>query len=736
MKKFLPLFLLSCSLWQYSTGQELWSRKIDDAQQALCSKDSSGKCFVRVSANNDVNLVVTGYIIHATDGIQAKMLNDKGISNNDKSKYLRILLGYINEFAFYAKNARRNPDFSPALAQELVNAFELVVKADREKTSFAQVTEPLGYLATRILVENEFSKGFTGYADARRQLVLKDCSAHYNRILEILSYNPNIDFADSMITVAAYYDQDKLYNYCQNTRGVLFPRLKNHKNGLVKTLFTMAQMESGRSLTPFLDVISKGTVTIDSINSIQADEARYFKLLTDTRIAYITRMAKQDTPVALANFNFKLKEKALLFVKKINEAHDKPDAIRFLPINPLSPQDLYYLAVLGIDELYTSSFTKGVFQQLVDKQAKLGKQTDQLLASVRFDYFRKFIKISAGYNKLSAFLKMMPDSNARRTMNAFISGLMSNENIYDIEDAVDVADAFAGIGTNPDLKPVAEQILLKVKDYYQRYETSGSEKGATIYRLLNLIFNSYRDTAVDLSAKLGIPSITRVDNKLLASDSLNRTIVKLYFYGDEDKDGQISYDNFKRVVADKTQWKVEENPFYLSVRSLKGKPIWIFANRPLYDYTKQSDPDDSAKQKMCDYMEKIGLKATFVMHRGHSYHVPTTLKFVNDYDTSAKLIVLGSCGGYQNLDKVLKICPDAHIVSSKQTGTFTVNDPMLRVLFGDIGLGKSIVWPDIWPRIKTAVGGGKPGEMFQEYIPPHQNLGMIFIKAYKKHMSI
>lgn len=736
MKKFLPLLASICCIWPTAKAQELWSRKIDDAQQALCKKDSAGKCLVRVSNNNEVNLVVTSYLVHYTDGLQTRLLGDKTLSNNDKSKYLRILLGYLNEFSFYARNGRRNPDFSPALAQDLITVFEQVVKADREKTSLAAVTEPLSYLATRVVVENEFSKSITGYTEAKRQLVLKDCDVHHGKILEILSNYPSMDFADSMLVVAAYHDQDKLYNYCQNTRGVLFPKLKNHTNGLVNTLFRMAQMESGRSLTPFLDLISRGGITIDSINRIQNDDARYFKLLTDTRILYAARIANLDTPIAYNNFNFKLKEKALAIVKKINDAHDKPDAIRFQPINPLGPQELYYIAVLGIDELYTSSFTRGVFQQLMDKQQRLGKQTDQLLASVRFDYFRKFIKISAGYNKLSSFLKMMPDSNARRTMNAFISGLVSNDHIEDIEDAVDVADAFAGIGTNPDLKLVAEQILQKVKDYFQKYQSAGSEKGSAIYRLLDLIFNSYRDTGIDLSAKLGIPPITRVDYKQLVADSTGRTIVKLYFYGDEDRDGQISYDNFKRLFTDKTQWKTEENPFYISIKSLKGKPIWIFANKALYDPTKQSDPDDTAKQKMSLFMEKTGLKPTFVMHRGHSYHVPTTLKFINDFDTSAKLIVLGSCGGYQNLDNVLRICPDAHIVSSKQTGTFTVNDPMLRVLFSEIGLGKNIVWPDVWPKIRNAVGGGKPGEMFQEYIPPHQNLGMIFIKAYKKQMNI
>ncbi len=36
---------------------------------------------------------------------------------------------------------------------------------------------------------------------------------------------------------------------------------------------------------------------------------------------------------------------------------------------------------------------------------------------------------------------------------------------------------------------------------------------------------------------------------------------------------------------------------------------------------------------------------------------------------TARIVVLGSCGGYNNLSEVLKISEDAHIISSKQVGT-------------------------------------------------------------------
>jgi hypothetical protein len=720
-----------------ASAQDLWDKKVDDAQALLCKKDSSGHCYINVSNNADLNLLVTSQLVTRVDDLQKKLAADKAVKPNDRIRYLRILQTYVSDFNSYARSSQYRRDFSASVAQEMVSAFEKQMAADRDKTSLREVVKPLSLLPARSVVYNEFARAYPGYNEAVQEYVLKDCAAHPKDMLNILARYPGMPFVDSMIVVAAYYDQNRLYDFAQNKKGPLYNRLKNHPHPLVKTLFTMAGMETGRSLTPFLDAISKGQVTMDSINKIQNNIHAYYRLLTETRIKYFDRVLKGDTPLAYRNFNEKFAEKALYIVKEINEAHTQPDARRFAILNPLNSKELYYMAVLGIDELFTSSFVRGVYQQMADK---LGKQSsDQLLFGLKFDYFRKFIKISAGYNKLSHFLKLMPDSNALYLMNAFISNVDNAPAIEDIEDAVDVADAYVGIGTNPELKTISELILKRVKEFRQKRSQEGSMKGETVYRLFDQIFNAYRDTAnaVNLSAQLGLPPITRVDYKLLAPDTAG-TVVKLYFYGDEDKDGQISFDNFMRVaVGDKTQWKVDiANAHFVSIKSLKGKPITIFANRPLYDHTKQSDPDDTAKLKMSQYMEMKKLKANFVMHRGHSYHVPTTLKFMEEYDTSARMIVLGSCGGYQNLDKVLSICPEAHIVSSKQTGTFTVNDPMLNVMFGDIGKGKDILWPEIWPRIKTKVGGGKPGEMFVEYIPPHQNLGMIFIKAYKKQMGL
>ena len=68
------------------------------------------------------------------------------------------------------------------------------------------------------------------------------------------------------------------------------------------------------------------------------------------------------------------------------------------------------------------------------------------------------------------------------------------------------------------------------------------------------------------------------------------------------------------------------------------------------------------------------LEPTVIIHRGHSYWLPST---INQLPSSGQLIFLGSCGGYQSLDKILKVCPAAQIIASKQTGSGLVNQPII-----------------------------------------------------------
>jgi hypothetical protein len=102
---------------------------------------------------------------------------------------------------------------------------------------------------------------------------------------------------------------------------------------------------------------------------------------------------------------------------------------------------------------------------------------------------------------------------------------------------------------------------------------------------------------------------------------------------------------------------------------------------------------------------------------------------------SARIVILGSCGGYNNINEVLTISNDAHIISSKQTGTMYVNDPILQSINGSLLAGKNIDWITLWKDLSAKFSGVDAKEKFDDYIPPYRNLGAIFIKAYRKAMG-
>ena len=105
---------------------------------------------------------------------------------------------------------------------------------------------------------------------------------------------------------------------------------------------------------------------------------------------------------------------------------------------------------------------------------------------------------------------------------------------------------------------------------------------------------------------------------------------------------------------------------------------------------------------------------------------------------TAKVILLGSCGGYKNLNHILEICPEAHIISTKEIGKGDINRPIINYINQTLAAGKPLVWKTMWASL-TKIFYADPDkairESWDDYIPPYRNLGAIFIKAYNKQME-
>jgi hypothetical protein len=716
------------SAYPYKVAQDrmLWHDNVDKEQQKLIvAGGGSRDTLIRLSKDETVNLQVTDALIRRVDELQQQIEFDSTLNTNTKKKYLRGL-EYLLKGFHQSITAR---DIQASAAPALISAFEKAMELDRKGQSIEPVVTGGSYEVGKILVECFlYPTENVGVRPSRLYLVKRYCEMHPSLILSYLHNHPGLPFEDSLIIIAGHHNIRQLYDFAAAS-DELGAHIRNCKDTLVHTVAMLANSKSGQLYFPFLDNLVKGRITTEDIDKVKGDELNYYKLLVRTRLDYAARILppERDTPLEMnALTDMLMKKGKEIFVREINALHTVENpAVRFKILDPLSPTELYYLIVLSEDEIYTSSYL-GVYERIFQRMPN--PYGDSLIMQVHGDYFRKFIKMAAAYNKLDHFLGTMDKQNAGTIMKSFIIHLeKANE-----EEAVDVADSYSSIfEKNPAL---ARFILGEVKANYEKNITAGDKKGIIIYSLLETLFES-ADTAnnTDLSARLGIPPVYSVDYSSLTDDS-GRVIQQVFFYGDQDKDGQNSFANFMAMFrprpGTKPEWKITENPQWVTISSVRGKPVIIFANKPLLG---DDDPDDKAQKALAAYLEARHLKPTIVIHRGHSYHVKYT---IYQMAPTARIVVLGSCGGYNNLSEVLKINEDAHIISSKQVGTKTVNEPILQAINNTLLAGRDIEWLPMWRELSAHFQNDPAAkEKFDDYIPPYKNLGAIFIKAYRKAMD-
>lgn len=701
-------------------GRQIFHEKIIAQQTRADRLDGAKDGFIKLDNNEEVNLQITDALIRRVDELRKEVEeNSKIATNNDKLIVLRSLEFMVRDFI----EEYRKHEIPASAAPALVDNFAELLHADINGKSILPIIQKTPWIIGHINVEF-FTKN-EGFKAAKIAMFRKFADLFPDKILAGLEPFVDEPFADSMIIKAYNSSPSQLYSFAQSTSTKLGRLIHLMEDPRIKMVLTISQQQRALFYFPFLDDLVHGRKTLEQIakvagtNDRNYDSVGYYKMMVKTAIDYHGRILRGDTPVALNGANGlldMLQRKALEhFISPINELHERPNPIRFRALDPLSAQDLYYMMVLGENDIYTSSY-KYSFDRMIQKMGN-PPHGDSLLVSVNFDKFKKFIKMAAGYAKLDEFLRTMPQ-NADKLMQAFVAKLETSNSL---EDAVDVADSYGSV--SPD---VQKSMLQNVISNEQRCMAENNSRGTRIYNLLKTIFLSADPkNGVDLSKEIGIPPIYTVDNKYLADDS-GRIIEQVFFYGDDD--GKISFASYMTSFP-ASDWKIVRKKEWVEIKSIKAKrPIWIYANLPLDNDT---DKDAAAQSNLIEYMETNGLIPSIVIHRGHSYHLPYT---IDQLSSNAKIIMLGSCGGYQNLKNILKFAPDAHIISTKQTGTTVVNKTIIDALDNTLRDGKNIDWRQMWGGLSQSYSHApkEVKETFEDYIPPQKNLGALFIKAYTK----
>jgi hypothetical protein len=279
-----------------------------------------------------------------------------------------------------------------------------------------------------------------------------------------------------------------------------------------------------------------------------------------------------------------------------------------------------------------------------------------------------------------------------------------------------VADAFGSITDTLVLKILRSAVKVEyVKQLGQK-----NQRGVTIYGLLSSLFVDRKvgtdEWFASVSNQYELPGFDKIENnKLFDRDEVNRWLI--YFYDDED--GDASFATFLKIFTD-SNWTIVDSGAYVLIQAKRGKEVQIYSNKPKHEYDGQA--------KLEKLFSESGFESNVMVHRGHSYYASKTIEKIKD---ETRIFVLGSCGGYHSISTIIERSSEVSIISSKQIGTMFVNNPMLKLMADDIRTGKDVEWQKLWSRLETAVKGNpKAFERFQDYIPPHKNLGAIFIKTY------
>lgn len=697
---------------------------IDGEQKTIMNADGRADNQFTPSDKEEINQLLTRSLVRKTDWLQYRIETDSTLDHRLKVYYLS---GLENLLKYFRQNWKQTGDrnVNPLNLSLIIDAYEACMKIERKGASIEYIVYDLPYDAgTNLLNANIFDKN-AGYQPARNRLVLKLYKLHPDRVFPILQQYPDVPFADSLLRALdkrkfarQFYD----YSAAGNKLGALIRNIQD--DIFIKTISTMAQSRSGQQYFPFLDNIVSGRMTLREIDSAKDDSLLYYRLLVKTQQDYIARAINKDTAFEFKSLTRRLEDKAKSdFVNVINGLHNERNLdIRFKSIQAMNAQELYYLAASSDGSIYTSSFVKGVFPLMMKK---INNRGDSLLILLNFDKYRKFIKMSAGFNTLDQFLASFPkaateaeEDPANTLMRAFVNRLEQSDGL---EDGVDVADSYASITET--LKPVADRMLLNIQDNYERNLATGNNKGIAIYNILGKLFLSADTTQnIDLTKELGIPPVYEVPFTALSGDS-NRVVVQLFIYGDKDGIGV-----FPGLISmfNNPNWKIDQsNKQWVTISSAKGKPVSLFMNRPLPEETNE---DAQAQEALCKFLREKNLVPTVTINRGHSYNAPYTIEQMS---TASKIVFMGSCGGYRMIHDILQKAPDAHIIGTKQIADAPVNNPFLRLIMEKLRTGSDIKWIPFWEELDKMV----TDKIFEDYVPPHKNLGALFIKAYTKAMG-
>lgn len=390
-------------------------------------------------------------------------------------------------------------------------------------------------------------------------------------------------------------------------------------------------------------------------------------------------------------------------VMRVNELHDeKLEATRFAVVKNSSAEELYTMIVYTREEIFTSSFL-GLYKRMMARRPDSSGYV--FLKRMGMNRFRTFISLCAGYNVLQKYMNTMTAAEKSELVNNLVKGVAQTGG--DLSAAVELTDIYGSLSDSVLKVQLRESIKRELITSY----LAGDKYSTRVYGFLYKLCDGNPTDIIGNMYAFDLPALDKVDQSQLFPDGKN--VQQHLFYDDKDEDGLLnSYLNLYRNV----NWLIKDKGSYVLIESKTGGKIFIYCNKP-------SRKDQGFKDVEAVF-EKQKRWPDVTVHRSHSYYVDNTIESLTN---NVKVAILGSCGGYKNISHVLDRATDAQIISSKQIGTTSVNNVLIRDFTEMVRTTKAIDWRKLWKQLDVKL---KTNPLWPDYVPPYKNLGARFVKAF------
>ncbi len=663
-----------------------------------------------IKADPEMLVKITGYFESSINSLYSDLQSRKKMNQIEKEKAIRTLIYFMKEAG--TRLTRSVIDLY-ALPQTMDGYKQVLMDILLKRPLFPSL-QPMNTVQTELL-KNVFSQ-YKESSIIEELATYKRVATTPQYILQFVENHPDFRYADSLLILLAANEPMKMAYYLRGNSGRLSSRIINSSDPYLKLITTFSTEKNVSELLPFLSQLADGSLTRDSILSTRSSPVVYFQLMVNSMQSSL--FLKEKGNLFLKPLKKGIHDRAMAFyVNELNNLHSSPDAVRFASVKDLRPEDLYYIIISSGEELYTSSYL-GLYKRLMDLFR--GGNADSLFDIIHYDGVRTFIRLAANYNVLEDLLNKLSEDKKKELIRRFIRGL-DKDPTESLEKAMDIADSYNSLVKDP---TISEMVRKELKFNLDQCQQNNKYQGVRLYNILTDMFGmvSEVDGLNRLWARLGNYELIRQSELINEKGEMNEVVL---FYGDED--GVGSFSNFLRYFSDTRKWTITRNDKWISIRSVSGKALQIFANRPL---NMEEGLDLRAQDSMYAYMGANNIHPSILMHRGHSYHLDKTM---NRISPSVRLAILGSCGGYNRAISFASINKDVQVIGSKKTGSKSINDPFLYYVNEKLVTGEDLNWPEIWKDLELRFSKEEGAlTLFKEYFPPSENLGLFLLKLYNQ----